>query len=333
MKLYNRDGIWWLDVTLEGKRLRVSTKKVSKTEANLFAKEYLAGVIGGKKPSNTYAKEGLTLEEALDRAYRTNWRTHKDLSGYISNGKHITELLGGKVLLKTITSKTVAKLREDFLALNLKPATVNNKMAVLSSLMNIACSEWEEIDVVPTFKRFKTNNARTRLVSVAEEQEAINWFRSNGESTMADLVIVLIDTGMRLSESLRIKPADVDFERKFLRVLKSKNDEPRSVPLTERVMAVLNSRMQNDPLFSDMTDHGASHRWVKMTKFTGKDDDKEYVLHALRHTCATRLLESGVDIYTVKEWLGHKDINTTMRYAKMTNMKLRDALTKFEARV
>ena len=61
-------------------------------------------------------------------------------------------------------------------------------------------------------------------------------------------------------------------------------------------------------------------------------DDPEFVLHTFRHTCATRLLEAGVDIYTVKEWLGHKTIETTLRYAKMTNMKLNQAKDLLEMR-
>ena len=45
--------------------------------------------------------------------------------------------------------------------------------------------------------------------------------------------------------------------------------------------------------------------------------DPQFVIHALRHTCATRLMAAGVDVVTVQHWLGHKDISTTMRYATL----------------
>lgn len=331
MSLYKRNGIWWLDISVDGERRRVSTNSDSKSIANKFEREYRAGVIGGEIPSNISTKGGLTLADAFDRAYRTSWREHKDLTGYITNGKQLEQLLGGKVLLKTITSKTIAKLKEDLMGMNYAPATVNNKMACLSSLLHIACDEWEELDAVPTFKRLKTRNQRMRTISPAEEAEAITWFMENGEPLMADLVVLLVDTGMRLGEAMRITPSHIDFKRKFLRVFKTKNDEARSVPLTDRVIGVLNKLKDNEELiFSEWDRDGATYRWTKMSEKVGKKDDKEYVLHALRHTCATRLLEAGVDIYTVKEWLGHKDINTTMRYAKMTNLKLNEALTKLE---
>lgn len=50
------------------------------------------------------------------------------------------------------------------------------------------------------------------------------------------------------------------------------------------------------------------------------------IFHCARHTCATLLLNSGVDIYTVKEILGHTDIGTTMQYAKVVDKTKREAV-------
>ena len=50
------------------------------------------------------------------------------------------------------------------------------------------------------------------------------------------------------------------------------------------------------------------------------------IFHCSRHTCATLLLNSGVDIYTVKEILGHTDIGTTMQYAKVVDKTKREAV-------
>lgn len=331
MSLYKRNGIWWLDTTINGERHRVSTNTVSKSEANLFEKEYRKGVIGGKVLPNKSIKVGLTLEDALDRAYRTSWKDNKALRSYITIGKQLEELIGGKVLLKEISSKTVAKLKDDLIKQKIAPATVNRKLATLSSLMNIARREWEEIDSIPNFQRLPERNARTRVLTPDEEAEAITWFQSN-EPAMADLVTVLVDTGIRLGEAINMRPEHVDFERNFVRIFKTKNNRPRSVPLTNRVMQILKQRRESEStIFPEYpTTFAAIYRWTKMSEAIGKQDDKEYVLHALRHTCATRLLEAGVDVYTVKEWLGHEVIETTLRYAKMTNLKLNDALNKLQ---
>lgn len=54
--------------------------------------------------------------------------------------------------------------------------------------------------------------------------------------------------------------------------------------------------------------------------------DKHITFHCARHTCATLLLNSGVDIYTVKEILGHTDIGTSMQYAKVVDKTKREAV-------
>ena len=57
----------------------------------------------------------------------------------------------------------------------------------------------------------------------------------------------------------------------------------------------------------------------------GLVDDKEFIMHALRHTCATRLVNRGIDLYVVKEFLGHSTIQVTERYAHLSPDKLAHA--------
>jgi integrase len=57
----------------------------------------------------------------------------------------------------------------------------------------------------------------------------------------------------------------------------------------------------------------------------GKTDDPQFVPHMLRHTCATRLSQSGVSLPVIKEWLGHTTIQTTIRYAHFNKKDLLSA--------
>jgi integrase len=50
----------------------------------------------------------------------------------------------------------------------------------------------------------------------------------------------------------------------------------------------------------------------------GLKDDKQFVPHALRHTCASRLAQGGMTIQKIQRWLGHKSLTQTMRYAHLT---------------
>ena len=58
--------------------------------------------------------------------------------------------------------------------------------------------------------------------------------------------------------------------------------------------------------------------------------DKQFVLHALRHTCASRMVQAGVDLYSIKEILGHSTIKVTERYAHLSPARLRSAIDALE---
>jgi hypothetical protein len=72
-----------------------------------------------------------------------------------------------------------------------------------------------------------------------------------------------------------------------------------------------------------------SHRWGVVTKAAGWPD---VTLHILRHTCASRLVQRGVPIYTVTKWLGHSSVKVTERYAKLAPGNLSQALSALEGK-
>ena len=66
----------------------------------------------------------------------------------------------------------------------------------------------------------------------------------------------------------------------------------------------------------------------------GLTKDDQFVFHATRHTCATRMVDASINIFVIKEWMGHKRIETTLRYAHVRPENLDEALIKvglFEA--
>lgn len=334
MKLYLRDDYWYLDATIEGQRKRISLDTSSKRIAKLKARELLAGVNGGVLLSIDSTKVAsavseMTLGTALDRALRTTWDGNKDWKGYQTIAKQLKALVGGDVLLKTISGSTIALLKEELMGQELANATINRKLAVLSSVMHIAKDEWDVPLTIPTFKLLPERNARTRVFTFDEEDLMLNYWKET-KPEMADLFTVLMDTGCRVSEALRITGRDVS-ESGFVRINRTKNDEGRGIPMTDRVKSILGTLAHDSGAFPSLNKNIAC-KLMQDFREAHYIEDPEWVLHTCRHTCATRLLEAGVDIYTVKEWLGHKTIETTLRYAKMTNMKLNQAKDLLEAR-
>ena len=334
MTLYLRENIWWIDVTIQGERYRLSTEHGKKKEAKLFQKDFVKRVNGGEaflyKPTKEpFSIKGLTLGDALDKALRTSWADHKDWDGYNGISKQLKKLVGGDVLLISISSVTINQLKEDLMGSDLANATVNRKLAVMSSLLNVAKAEWEMEINIPTFKLLPERNARTRVFTLDEEERMLSYWREH-KPEMADLVVILFDTGCRLSEALRLTGKDITSSG-FVRFEHTKNGEGRGIPMTDRVKSILGTLAHDSGAFPSLNKNKAC-KLMQDFREAHYIEDPEWVLHTCRHTCATRLLEAGVDIYTVKEWLGHKSIETTLRYAKMTNMKLNQAKDLLEKR-
>ena len=74
----------------------------------------------------------------------------------------------------------------------------------------------------------------------------------------------------------------------------------------------------------------ADKAWAWAREEMGLKEDKEFIIHALRHTCASRLVNKNIDLYVVKEWLGHSTIQVTERYAHLSPHKLAHAVMKLE---
>ncbi len=138
----------------------------------------------------------------------------------------------------------------------------------------------------------------------------------------AQLIQVAIATGCRREELMSATLGQVEDDA--FHMWKTKNGEPRSVPITPETAATLRELIGGTmPSARSLRRH-----WDKAKKEMGMEHDKEFVFHACRHTCATRLLDADVDTLIIKEWLGHKRIETTQRYTHVRPKNLRAAMLR-----
>ena len=79
-----------------------------------------------------------------------------------------------------------------------------------------------------------------------------------------------------------------------------------------------------------MKSYQVSTAWNWARKKMGLEQDEQFVPHALRHTCASRMVNKGVDPVTVMTWMGHADISTTMIYMHLDPSKLASAVSALE---
>lgn len=152
-----------------------------------------------------------------------------------------------------------------------------------------------------------------------------------------DLAIVMLgcSTGLRVSAIVQVDVDDIDFSQHRIRVIE-KGGVGKYVYIGNKVEQQLIVWMQDRQNILNSSDCHAlfiSNQKKRMTtecvrqliKRNTYNIDKNITPHKMRATCATRLYEKTGDIYLVQQQLGHKNINNTKKYAKMSEMKKREA--------
>ncbi len=200
-----------------------------------------------------------------------------------------------------------------------KPATVNRSLAMLRTMFNKAIA-WKKYHGENPLKGIKMLNEGPGRLRYLEKEE-IKILISNCERHLRPIVILAINTGMRCGEILNLKWQDIDFQRGIIHLYKTKNKEKREVYMNEQVKNVLIDVRKN-PRSSYVFVHSNGEKikdirkpWFKALRLSGITNFK---FHDLRHSFASHLVMSGIDINTVRELLGHKSMAMTIRYSHLS---------------
>jgi len=145
--------------------------------------------------------------------------------------------------------------------------------------------------------------------------------------------------GLRLSEVLRLKLSDIDSERMILRVEQGKGKKDRNVMLSPTLLQTLRTYWkQCRPRVWLFPGHGGKrplHATLLQRAFRQAKDQaritKLVSFHSLRHSFATQLLESGVNVRTIQALLGHRSLATTQRYTHVAGDYLRQTRSPLDA--
>jgi integrase len=173
-----------------------------------------------------------------------------------------------------------------------------------------------DVNPVKEVKFFKEDNKKERILTPEEIQRLLA--ECNGH--LRPIVQIALNTAMRLREILYLKWCNVDFNRNIIVVTKTKNKKNRNFPMNGLVITSLKSIERNseyvfcDPKTGELY-HSIKTTFGKALKRAGLIGVR---FHDCRHTAATIMVISGVDLVTVKEILGHSSIEMTMRYAHPT---------------
>lgn len=153
-------------------------------------------------------------------------------------------------------------------------------------------------------------------------------------------------TGIRVSEMISLKIADIHLTMGFIRCM-GKGSKERIIPIGKSATVAIEDYLEkgrpkllakkhrDDSLFLNHHGKGLTRQgFWKILKSLAKEAgiEKELTPHTMRHSFATHLLENGADLRAVQEMLGHADISTTQIYTHVTKTRLKDVYTKFHPR-
>ncbi|HDI02935.1 MAG TPA: hypothetical protein ENF67_00105 [Candidatus Pacearchaeota archaeon] len=166
-------------------------------------------------------------------------------------------------------------------------------------------------------------------------KEEVDRIIKAAETEKSELMIrMLYYTGLRVSELVNLKREDIDLE-KGICLVKGKGNKERQVFLPKKLKEKLKVFFEKHPdyVYVFSRDKPLTPRNVqKILKRIAKklEIKKKVTPHKLRHSFATHLLESGVNIRTIQALLGHENLQTTQIYTKVTDELYKKAMEKIE---
>ena len=215
----------------------------------------------------------------------------------------------------------------------LKPATVNRDLACLRALFNFYIRQ-EVLGTNPVSRvRFLAeNNEQTRVLTFEEQK----LFLAACSQPLQDAAAVMVETGMRPDEVYHLRTENVNLKQGWVFIPSGKTKAAkRKIPLTAAAAAILHRRLKTATgpyVFGSPDD--PNRPITKLNKPHGtavkRSGVKWFRLYDLRHTFATRAIESGMDLITLAAILGHSRIVMVQRYAHPAEQHKVEAMRRME---
>ena len=311
---------------LEGKRVRRSFD--TELDAQAFEIETRRQHQYGQPLEELENNKVFTLRQMLDKTFVKYWqnRPNEEVSGV--NMRILEGFFKPHTPLASIDTEKVDDFIMHLQSKGNSPSTINSKLSTLSKCIRFA-HDRGYIKVKPKIERPKvSNNARLRFLSEDEEATVIEAIQG---IDFRDFFAWSIDTGLRPSESRNLHQRNIRKDDALGWVVDVKivkdvagTTLPRTLPLTDRAVEAFNRLNDQVYPFARFTKAEIRKQWDYVRGVLG-NTEKEFVFYLTRHTCASRLVQRGVDITIVQKWMGHKNIQTTMIYAKLIPANLLDA--------
>lgn len=248
----------------------------------------------------------------------------------------------GSLPLKQIGRFNIEQIKKKMHDKGQSPRSIQYMIAVVRQVFHHARGIGKYEGPAPTaeVKKPKFDNRRMRFLSHDEVNLLLPALKKKSE-LVHDMALFSLHCGLRFNEIASLAWSDIDTNRGILTIRNSKNGRTRAAYMTDAVRAILEGmrRGNNNELVFQAKGgkkiDRVSRSFDRVVDALGlnkgiTDPRQRVVFHTLRHTYASWLVEGGVDLYVVKELLGHSVISMTERYAHLGANTLQAAVNTFE---
>lgn len=222
------------------------------------------------------------------------------------------------------------------------------KMASLRAFYKYYCDKTKQIAVNPVANIDipKTQKSLPKFLSLNESVKLLESVDGTYKERDYCILTLFLNCGLRVSELAGISNGDINLDDRVLRVL-GKGNKERMVYLNDACVSAIERYNQYKAKNADIIHVKAQHKNAYFISRNGtrlsvmriKELVKEHLdqaglsqkhasAHKLRHTAATLMYQNGVDVRTIKEVLGHENLDTTAIYTHVVNDNLREAAEK-----
>ncbi|MBT1154401.1 site-specific integrase [Aminobacter anthyllidis] len=303
-----RGNRWQADVLIDGQRKRVSF--ATEVEAVAYEKAVELGHTGAP---------AVTLGPFIDEYFELLWGGDKRPESSRLSCKVIMQYIPETTPMANITTKMIiTDLIGGMKKAGKAGGTINRKLSALSKIMKLA-KRLEVVDRLPEFDYQQEGKGRELILDKPDEVKGLLYLDHLGLAASAALMRFLLYTGCRLGEAYKVSRKNV--ANGYVTFVDTKNGDNRSVlligPAKEGWEAICKMTDADIPFAEALPVKTFRGHWERLRVHLEIADDGQFVPHMLRHTCCSRLVIKGVPLPQVMKWMGHRNIQTTMRYAHL----------------
>ena len=283
-------------------------------------------------------RRGLSGRAQVDDYLRSQLRRNCRPNTISSNSTAIMLFLAflktsGHQQLLTISREQISAFIEHEQDRGLAPTSIDGRLKALYSFLNyLLRHDLISPDVLRHKLRIKVPDALPRAIDPEDIKQLLFVLKKPRDQAM---ILTLLRTGMRIGELLSTKVTDLNLKEQNLQIVEAqKNRVGRVVYLSSDAAKALKKWLRvraRECIFLFCGPHGrplcyeAARGMFKTCLKKADLAHKGYTLHCLRHTFASELLNAGMPLQCLQELLGHKSIEMTRRYARLTDNTRRQA--------